>query len=237
MNQLKLVWELEKYNSIIDDCNVCLNELENSIRVQTMIRRINELESDINLVKDKISDNRKLTLKLERSLKEYDYTKRKLEKDLYSGRVTDVKQLEQLTVDRERTFQLIDEIESRILNLIDDHEILEERYIRIKDDYEQLRVEIIKVQREVNEKIKNLRIKMKDAELGIDDITPHIEIKILKRYDLTREKRGRGVVSVNNDVCGGCNMRIPTYLMQDIKKQSEIIYCESCGRLLYYIGN
>ena len=35
MSQLKLIWELEKYNSIIDECKLNLSELENSIRIKT----------------------------------------------------------------------------------------------------------------------------------------------------------------------------------------------------------
>lgn len=237
MNQLKLIWELEKYNSTIDECKVNLNKLEDSIRIKNMIKRINELGSNVKLTREKILENSKLSLKLERLLKEYDYTKKKLEDDLYGGQITDVKQLEQLTIDKEKTFELIDEVESRILSLIDDNEALEERYLAIKDDYEQLRYEIISRQEEANEMIEGLKTKIKDAELRKADIIPSVEMKTLKRYDLTRDKRGKGIVPVNNDICGGCNVRIPTYLMQDIKKQSEIIYCESCGRLLYYIEN
>ena len=202
-----------------------------------MIKKTNELESNINLTKEKISENSKISLKLERLLKEYDYTKKKLEVDLYGGQITDVKQLEQLALDKEKTFGLIDEVESRILSLIDDNEALEERYLAIKDDYEQLRFEIISTQEQANEMIEGLKTKIRDAEQGKASIIPDIELTILGRYDLTRDKRGKGIVLVNNDICSGCNVRIPTYLMQDIKKQSEIIYCESCGRLLYYTGD
>lgn len=235
MNQLELIWELETYNSIIDECKVNLNELENSIQIINMIKRADELEININIIREKILNNSKLTSKLERLLKEYDYTKNKIEDDLYGGQISDIKLLEQLTVDKEKTTDLIDEVESRILSLIDDNEALEASYIAIKDDYKKLRIDLANIQEESNEMIKELKIKINNAELKKNDIIPNVEMKILKRYELTRDKRGKGIVRVSNDICGGCNVRIPTYLMQDIKTQSQIIYCESCGRLLYYI--
>lgn len=237
MDQLKLVWELEKYNNIIDKCNISLNELEKSLRSNSLINRINELEANVKLIKVKIAENSKEVIKFERLLKEYDYTKKKLEEDLFSGEIRDIKQLEQLSLDKERTFSLIDDLESKILKLIDDNEDLEQRFIGLNDDYQEIKIEKNVLQEEVNVMIKELKKRIHDAELGKDEIAANIETNILKRYDLTRAKKGRGIVSVANDICGGCNVRIPTYLIQDIKKGSEIIYCESCSRLLYYIDN
>ena len=237
MNQLKLVWQLEKYNSIIDDCKKNLNKLEDSIELKNMNKRIIGLESDINMIQVKIKDNSKLTTKLERSLKDYDYTKNKVEEDLYSGQVTDIKQLEQLSSDKEGIFELIDAVESKILKLIDDNEVLEKNYTTIRDDYDQLRADAAKMQEEANTMIEELKERIQVAQEEKDNIIPKIDSKILKRYDLTRGKRGKAIVLVSNEICGGCNVRIPTYLMADIKKQTEIIYCESCGRLLYYIDS
>ena len=234
MNQLKLVWELEKYNSMIDDCNKNLKELEDSAMVRNMARKVNELESMVNLKNEKILDNNKEIIRLERRLKEQDYTKNKMEKELYDGSITDLKQLERLTVDKERTLELIDKIESTILQLMDENDALESNYTKLKTEYHQLKNEIIKTEEENNEIIKVLNNKLHKAEGLKGDIIPKIDEKILKRYNATRIKRGKGIVIAYNDICSGCNMRIPTYLMQDLKNQTKIIYCESCGRLLYY---
>lgn len=237
MNQLKLVWELEKYNGIIDECKADLFKLENSNRLKNMNKRMVELDSNINHVRERILENNKSTSKFERLLKEYDYTKMKLEEDLYSGEISDIKQLEQLSMDKEKTFELIDEVESKILKLIDDNEVLEENYGAIRNDYEKLKGDIEITKKQFNELVQKLRAEIHIAEQEKDKVLPKIDGKILKRYDTTRAKRGKGIVPVNDDICGGCNVRIPTYLMVDIKKQTEIIYCDSCGRLLYYMEN
>lgn len=235
MNQLKLVWELEKYNVIIDECKTNLSKLQNSNSLKKMNNRMTELDSNINHIKGRILENSKIVSKLERLLKEYDYTKMKLEEDLYSGEISDIKQLEQLTVDKEEIFKLIDEVEFKILKLIDDNEALEKNYSTIKDDYKELNDDITMTQKQFNDLSKELKEKIHYTEQEKAKILPNIDNKILKRYDNTREKRGRGIALVNGEICGGCNMRIPTYLMVDIKKQTEIIYCDSCGRLLYHM--
>lgn len=234
MNQLRLIWDLEKYNSIIDECKTDLSKIENSDRHKDMNKKINELDSFINHMKAELLEDSKITSKLERVLKEYDYRKMKLEEDLYCGEVTDIKQLEQLSREKDETSKLIDELESKILNLIDNTEVLEKSLSNTGDDYKKLKKDIFKTEEEFDELIKELKVKINNAEQERDKILPRIDLKILKRYDETRKKRGRGVVLINDDICKGCNVRIPTYLIADIKKQSEIIYCESCGRLLYY---
>ena len=235
MNQLKLVWELEKYNSLIDGYKINLSKLESSSRLKNMNKRMDELDSNIKHIEGKILENSKMASKLERLLKEYDYTKTKIEEDLYSGKITDLKQLEQLSIDKEETFKLIDELESKILKLIDDNEDLEKNYSTIKDDYMKLKDDAKITEKEFNELVEEVRDKINNSKQEKDKVLAKIDDKILKRYNLTREKRGRGIVPVNGEICGGCNMRIPTYLIADIRKQTEIIYCESCGRLLYYI--
>lgn len=237
MNQLKLVWELEKYNGIIDNCKSNLTKLENSNHLKSLNKKTYDLESKRNIIKEKILENSKLITRLERSLKEYDYTRKKVEEDLYSGEISDIKQLEQLTMDKEETFKLVDEVESKILELIDENEVLEENYTTISDDYGQLKDDMTKTQEEANVMTQELKKTIYDAEQEKNKIIPEIDNKILNRYNQTRVKRGKGIVLVNNEICGGCNVRIPTYLMQDVRKQSEVIYCESCGRLLYYIDS
>ena len=92
MNQLELVWELERHNTIIEESKKNLNELENSIKLKNMTTKINELEVNASQIMERKTYNNKQISKLERMLKEYDYTKNKLESNLYNGSITDLKQ-------------------------------------------------------------------------------------------------------------------------------------------------
>ncbi|MDR7870158.1 MAG: C4-type zinc ribbon domain-containing protein [Tissierellaceae bacterium] len=236
MDQLKLVWELEENNSTIDECKKSLSELEDSIRLKSLFKKSKELESNTYLIELRIIDNNKEINKLERLLKEYDYTSKKIETDLYNGSVTDIKQLDHLNKEKLGILAKIDELESSMLDMMDENEILQNSFHTMKDELEVLSSDLIEIKNSISNEIKQLQIRIQDAESQRNNIIPKIDDKILNRYEKTRVKRGKGIVSVNDNICGGCNMHIPTYLMRDLIKGDDIIYCESCGRLLYYIA-
>lgn len=235
MDQLKLIWELEKHNCIIEECKKNLTELENSIKLKNLGIRINELEFKVNNIKEKILDNNKYVVKLEKLLKEYDYTKDKLEKDLYGGAITDIKQLNHLTREKEGIISKIDDVELRILEIIDEIEELHKQYNGLKDELDSLNLENLDTKNNVDKEIKQIQIRIRDAECERSNIIPNIDNRILDKYEKIRNKKGKGIVLVNNYICSGCNMRISSYLMKDLKKGNEIVFCESCGRILYYI--
>jgi predicted nucleic acid-binding Zn-ribbon protein len=54
-----------------------------------------------------------------------------------------------------------------------------------------------------------------------------------------RIRRGRGgmaVVSVRKRACGACFKQLEPQLVQEIKKGERLITCDSCGRILVWIG-
>lgn len=76
---------------------------------------------------------------------------------------------------------------------------------------------------------------IKEAER--DDVLTKIPRKVLSVYE--RIRRGRGgmaVVSVKKRACGACFKQLEPHLIQEIKKGDRLITCDSCGRILTWMG-
>ncbi len=58
---------------------------------------------------------------------------------------------------------------------------------------------------------------------------------LLKQYEQVRKaRRGLGVVPVTEGgTCGGCNVRLPIFVVQKVRKGQGVTRCPSCGRLLW----
>jgi len=54
---------------------------------------------------------------------------------------------------------------------------------------------------------------------------------------LIEKKGGLAVVRVVNNSCSACHVKVRPAAMQVLKAGSEIIYCDSCRRILYYDSN
>ncbi len=58
---------------------------------------------------------------------------------------------------------------------------------------------------------------------------------LLGNYERLRKRYKRAIVPIKNDKCLGCFMKLPTYLLTHVKRDEQVITCEGCGRILYWL--
>jgi|SRR5579872_4289698 len=59
--------------------------------------------------------------------------------------------------------------------------------------------------------------------------------QILKAYERIRKKWHGSVVAESlNGVCSGCRIALRPQFSQDLRRGQDIMFCESCGRFIYY---
>lgn len=81
---------------------------------------------------------------------------------------------------------------------------------------------------ELHDELESLQIKR-------EEVATPIKKSFLAKYDRVRVHRNNlGIVSVNDEVCNGCYMRIPPQLFVDVKKNKSIHSCPHCQRILYF---
>lgn len=51
--------------------------------------------------------------------------------------------------------------------------------------------------------------------------------------NLFKSKSGRAIAEVNDDTCGACGVTVPPADIQAAKSPNAIAYCKNCGRILY----
>ena len=125
-------------------------------------------------------------------------------------------------------------LEDEILNTMSRLESVNEEYNRLQEDLrreeESLKVLIESVDADVRktdieiEKIQNDQKKYIDA----------LDENSLKHYNrLSNIKGGKAVVAVVGNVCGGCSMNITTQTLNSLMGGKELVFCQSCSRILY----
>lgn len=134
----------------------------------------------------------------------------------------------------------IDAAQDRIAQLQKEMEALEGRAQVAKVDAQKLVPEIDELKKELVERREELETVNKEHEE--EDLRLHHEreklvVRIdkndLHTYDRIRKaKAGKAVVPVRRNACGGCYKRIPPQTVLELRKNSRIITCEHCGRIL-----
>ena len=67
-----------------------------------------------------------------------------------------------------------------------------------------------------------------------DEFASKVKKSLLSRYERIRSARQNlAVAEVIDEVCTGCNMKIPPQLAVDVKKETDLHQCPYCQRFLY----
>ena len=52
-----------------------------------------------------------------------------------------------------------------------------------------------------------------------------------------RQRRGIGLVGVRDGLCGGCHVRVMPKLIQEVRRSTKLIACDSCKRYMYVVDD
>ncbi|MDL2237328.1 C4-type zinc ribbon domain-containing protein [Christensenellaceae bacterium OttesenSCG-928-K19] len=62
-----------------------------------------------------------------------------------------------------------------------------------------------------------------------------VEKDLMEKYKEIKQHRPNPVAFFKNKRCQGCNMELPSEVLQDLKAGTKIVQCENCGRILYAV--
>lgn len=130
----------------------------------------------------------------------------------------------QIRVSEDKVLALEEELETSRADL----KKREENLPRETQEHEEKLKDWRAAQRAINEELKT-------AQAEISDIEARMRPRELAEFRrLIEKKGGLAVVRVISNSCSACHVKVRPAAMQLLKAGSEIIYCDSCRRILYY---
>ena len=138
-------------------------------------------------------------------------------------------------------------MEIEIGNVLGKIRVHEDQELVLMEDVEAARSNVAERRKELEaeEEAVNLDVAELDTRMGgIDAEISSLEARrselvgdipedMLARYERILERRDRALVPVEGGICGGCHMRLPPSVAQNILKNEDLVSCDHCGRLLY----
>lgn len=67
-----------------------------------------------------------------------------------------------------------------------------------------------------------------------NQIASGIDKKLVADYERIRKRRGIAIAEATDGRCGACQIALRPQYFQDLKRAEKVMYCESCGRILFY---
>ncbi len=103
-----------------------------------------------------------------------------------------------------------------------------ENFDRENDKVIQLKKELERKQVEARKNLDTLLIKREKLS---QSIPPDLHDKYISLFE---SKNSLAVVRVKDEICLGCNMKMPPQRFAEVIKCDKLIICPQCGRILYF---
>lgn len=157
-----------------------------------------------------------------------------VEERLYSGRVTNPKELANLQDEVSHLRRRKSELEDRQLEAMVEVEEHEAEMGSKKADLAQVYAEWSHTQEQLTEERSALEERLAHLQKERADLEKRVGAEDLALYgELCSRKGGRAVALLEGGVCQACRVALPTSQVQQARSGDSLSFCSSCQRILY----
>jgi predicted nucleic acid-binding Zn-ribbon protein len=195
------------------------------LRVQEFSRSLEESEK-------KWKELERLQKAAELELASLETEKKDAEKKLYSGKVTNSKELLQLEKEIQQIHKKRENMDEKILDKMEVLQEYKNKISLLKNELETSKTHLEAAQKNREKEKIDLSNQMTGLKQKREDQLNQISPELIALYlSLIEKKDGTAVAKVENRVCGGCFIEIPESLIQKARSL-QLTTCSSCGRIL-----
>jgi len=155
-----------------------------------------------------------------------------LEQKLYDGRIKNPKELTNLQHEVDGLKAKRNQSEDKALEIMDQVELTEGYVATISNKLKGLEAEWHRQQQRLTTDIEQLKTTLSDFEQKRRLIVAEIDPQIVSLYQELKRQKGAAVAKVDQGMCRGCRISLPTSELQRVRSGS-LVRCSSCGRILF----
>ena len=154
------------------------------------------------------------------------------EGQLYSGKITNPKELTGLQHEVETLKTRRDQVENDALGTMDRVEQAEAGIAALKGELEKLKGEWQSQQQQLSVEIDQLKSVLTDLQQKRQRLADEIDPQAIELYQRLRNQKRQAVSRVEQGICLGCRISLSSSELQQARG-GNLVQCSSCGRILF----
>ncbi len=231
MSRPEQLYRLQQIDSQLDAHKARLQEIKVALAddeaVQQALATLKSTEKDL-------QEAQKAQRLAEQEVQDQDYKIKQSQDRLYSGKVTNPKELEDIQNEVEALKRYRDVLEERLLEAMlatdESQESYDQAQNQLQEDRAQASQKHAKLKGEKGQIEKKVARRKEKRKKQIAEINP----EDLQAYEQLRQNRGGvAVVKVMNRGCSACGATLGTARYQAARFPNQLTYCDTCGRILF----
>src|SRR2546422_6314081 len=231
MTRIRTLYELQLIDTQIARLEAALAALDDGTALRGRVQQAHAVEEtargDLQARQSRLRD---LELELQSTVGKAT----RVEQDLYSGRISNPKELRAMQEDVEALGRQRQRIEDEMLGLMEEVERQLEQIRGLEAARQARERELDEHSEEYTMRQRALTSELEAARRQREALAAEGDPDVLRRYERLRSRKdGVAVTAVNGSVCNACHMTGPEAVANAARERDEIRTCEDCGRILY----
>ncbi|OOO65680.1 zinc ribbon domain-containing protein [Clostridium tepidum] len=235
MKNLDLLIKLQNYYIELENNNKVLKDGSDIYFLKKLKDKFEENKIKYKLKEEQLENIKKeykeISLKIKRENKNIE----EKEYFLYNEAISDIKLIERFENDIEKSKNTIKELENLAIKLIEKDEKISTEKENLREKLKIIKINFDDYKKASSKKINEAKMKINLCEKSIKDTRAIIEKDILEKFDKIKESKKIAIVPLEKGICIGCRVRVSSMILDNIKKEENIVCCDNCGRILYKI--
>ncbi len=151
---------------------------------------------------------------------------------LYSGRIKNPKELTNLQHEVDGLRVRRDQLEDKALAIMDRVELSTTSVATLSNELKTLEAEWHSQQQQLSTNMEQLKTTLSDLKHKRQLLSVKIDPQAIELYQELKKQRRQAVAKVEQGICRGCRISLPTTELQRARGDS-LVQCSSCGRILF----
>lgn len=230
MANLIALYRLQQVDRQLEEASQELNSLNSS---DSGSNDFKEAEAALEKGRGEKREAERVLKNAELELATLETEKKQTEDKLYSGKITNSKELSQLERDIQQLTKRRDKLDEQVLNGMEKLENANQT-LKVKEKlFEEAKSTLEREKNARESRVARLSQQLEELKLRRENFTRSLDEMLLEQYaSLKERKAGLAIASLKKNSCSACYMMVSESTIQKVKTL-ELEYCSSCGRILY----
>ena len=207
--------------------------LPEAARLAELEEQLAELGSDLGIARQRFDDIQREVAKLEGEIELIDQKIAREEQRMFSGSVSNPKELSALQAEVESLKRKKSGIEDQELEAMEVREQAQGTIDSLTKEAETARAEATVLSAKVAELTQDIEAQLTQHRGARTEIAPSVPDKVLSLYEQLRDqKHGIGAAALVGGTCQGCHTKLPAKEVERLRAEGGLQRCDNCRRIL-----
>lgn len=229
MDIARQLYQLQELDLEIESAQKLMARLRQRLGDDAVVRKARE---NLAAEKRRLEEARRQQRRAEQENNDLVAKLRSAEEQLYSGRIQNPKELTGLQHEVELLKTRRDQLDDTVLSALDEVERAESAAAAAEAELEKVETGWRQEQEKLASEKETLAGKLADLDRKRQALSSGIDAPALGAYDKLRSQKGQAVARVEQGICRGCRISLPSGELQQVRG-GNLVNCSSCGRILY----